>query len=178
MSVCLTVMLKNTLQSSLDCKIKAANPKGNQPWISFGRTDAEAETPVLWHLMQRVDHRKRTWCWERLKAGDGGYRGWDGLMASPIQWTRVWASSGRWWWTGRPGMLLSMGSHRVRHDWVTEEQQQQQLLLLLLLLSRFCRVWLCATPQTAAHQTPPSLGFSRQEHWSGVPLPSPTTTAS
>ena len=45
--------------------------------------------------------------------------------------------------------------------------------LLLLLLSRFSRVWLCATPQTAAHQAPPSLGFSRQEHWSGVPFPSP-----
>ena len=47
------------------------------------------------------------------------------------------------------------------------------LLLLLLLLSRLSRVQLCATPETAAHQAPPSLGFSRQEHWSGVPLPSP-----
>ena len=47
------------------------------------------------------------------------------------------------------------------------------LLLLLLLLSRFRRVRLCATPQTAAHQAPPSLGFSRQEHWSGLPFPSP-----
>ena len=46
------------------------------------------------------------------------------------------------------------------------------LLLLLLLLSRFSRVRLCATPQTAAHQAPPSLGFSRQEHWSGVPCSS------
>ena len=46
-------------------------------------------------------------------------------------------------------------------------------LLLLLLLSRFSRVWLCATPYTTAHQAPPSLGFSRQEHWSGLPLPSP-----
>ena len=44
---------------------------------------------------------------------------------------------------------------------------------LLLLLSRFSRVWLCATPETAAHQATPSLGFSRQEHWSGLPLPSP-----
>ena len=44
---------------------------------------------------------------------------------------------------------------------------------MLLLLSRFSRVWLCATPETAAHQVPPSLGFSRQEHWSGVPFPSP-----
>ena len=46
------------------------------------------------------------------------------------------------------------------------------ILLLLLLLSRFSRVRLCATPQTAAHQAPPSLGFSRQEHWSGLPFPS------
>ena len=47
------------------------------------------------------------------------------------------------------------------------------LLFLLLLLSHFSRVWLCATPETAAHQAPPSLGFSRQEHWSGLPFPSP-----
>ena len=47
------------------------------------------------------------------------------------------------------------------------------MLLLLLLLSCFSRVWLCATPETAAHQAPPSLGFSRQEHWSGLPFPSP-----
>ena len=46
-------------------------------------------------------------------------------------------------------------------------------VLLLLLLSRFSRVRLCATPETAAHQAPPSLGFSRQEHWSGLPFPSP-----
>ena len=47
------------------------------------------------------------------------------------------------------------------------------ILLLLLLLSRFSHVRLCVTPQTAAHQSPPSLGFSRQEHWSGLPFPSP-----
>ena len=50
---------------------------------------------------------------------------------------------------------------------------QYSCLLLLLLLSRFSRVRLCATPQTAAHQAPPSLGISRQEHWSGLPFPSP-----
>ena len=47
------------------------------------------------------------------------------------------------------------------------------LLLLLLLLSHFSRVRLCATPETAAHQAPPSLGFSRQKYWSGLPFPSP-----
>ena len=48
-----------------------------------------------------------------------------------------------------------------------------RVLLLLLLLSHFCRVRLCATPKMAAHQAPLSLGFSRQEHWSGLPFPSP-----
>ena len=47
-------------------------------------------------------------------------RGWDGWMASLTPWTWVWASSGCWWWTGRPGVLQSMGSQRVRHDWATE----------------------------------------------------------
>ena len=54
----------------------------------------------------------------RLRArGEGGDTGWDGWMASPTWWTWVWASSGSWWWTGRPGVLQSMGSQRVGHDW-------------------------------------------------------------
>ena len=63
---------------------------------------------------------KRPWCWERLRAGEGDDRGWDGWMASPTQWTWVWVDSESWWWTGRPGMLRSMGSQRVGHDWETE----------------------------------------------------------
>ena len=51
--------------------------------------------------------------------------------------------------------------------------QGSLIIRLLLLLSHYSRVWLCATPQTAAHQAPPSLGFSRQEYWSGLPFPSP-----
>jgi len=66
-------------------------------------------------------HWKRPWCWERLKAGgEGDNRGWDGWRASPTGWTWVWASSGSRWWTGKPGMLQSMGSQSVGHDWVTE----------------------------------------------------------
>ena len=73
------------------------------------------------HLMGRTDSLKRPWCWERLKArGEGEGRGWDGWMASPTQWTWVWVDSGSWWWTERSGMLQSMGSQRVRHNWVTE----------------------------------------------------------
>ena len=64
---------------------------------------------------------KRPWYWERLKAGgEGDDRGWDGWMASLTQLTWVWVNSGSWWWTGRPGVLQSMGSQRVGHDWVTE----------------------------------------------------------
>ena len=53
---------------------------------------------------EELTHLKRPWCWERLKAGgEVDNRGWDGWMASPIQWTWVWVNSGSWWWTGRPG---------------------------------------------------------------------------
>ena len=61
-------------------------------------------------------HWKRPWCWERLKAGEGDDRGWDGWMASPTWWAWVWANPGSWWWTGKPSELQSMGLQRVGHD--------------------------------------------------------------
>ena len=64
-----------------------------------------------------LTHWKRHWCWERLKAGEGDDRRWDGWMASPTQWTWVWASSESWWRTEKPSVLQSMGLQRVRHDW-------------------------------------------------------------
>ena len=70
---------------------------------------------------EELTHWKRPWCWERLKAGgEGDDRGWDGWIASLTGLTWVWASSGSWWWTGRPGVLQSMGSQRVGHDCATE----------------------------------------------------------
>ena len=69
---------------------------------------------------EELTHWKRPWCWERLKVGEGDCWGWDGFMASLTRWTWVWASSRSWWWTGKPGMLQSMGSQRVRYNWVTE----------------------------------------------------------
>ena len=60
-----------------------------------------------------------------------------------------------------------MGPRSLSH-WTTRE-----VPLLLLLLSRFSRIRLCVTPETAAHQAPPTLGSSRQEHWNGLPFPSP-----
>ena len=70
---------------------------------------------------EELTHWKRHWCWERLKAeGEGADRGWDGWMGSLTQWTWVWVSSGSWWWTGKPGLLQSMGLQRIWHDWATE----------------------------------------------------------
>ena len=70
---------------------------------------------------EELTHWKRPWCWERLKAGgEGDDRGWDGWMASLTQWTWVWVNFWNWWWTGRSGMLRSMGSQRVRHNCATE----------------------------------------------------------
>ena len=64
------------------------------------------------------------WSW-----GGGDDRGWDGWVASLTRWTWVWASSRNWWWTGKPGVLQSMGSQRVRHDWVTELNRLRLMLL-------------------------------------------------
>ena len=93
-----TVVLEKTLENPLDSKeIQPVHPKGNQSWVFFGRTDAEAETPILWPPdAKNWLHWKRPWCWARLKAGgEGDYRGWDGWMASPTQWIWVWAKSRR-----------------------------------------------------------------------------------
>ena len=116
------IMVLEKALSPLDSKeIKSVHPKGNQSWIFIGRTDAEAETPVLSPDVEELTHLKRLWCWERLSAeGEGDDRGWDGSMASPTLWTWVWVNSESWWWTGRPGMLQSMGSQRVGHNWATE----------------------------------------------------------
>ena len=128
-----TVVLEKTLESPLDCKeIQPVHPKGIQSWIFIGRTAAEAEVPVLWPPdVKNWLIGKKTWCWERLKAGGkGDDRGWDGWMASPTRWTWVWASSRSWWWTGKPGKLQSMGSQRVRHDLVTELNCRSSLYIL------------------------------------------------
>ena len=88
----------------------------------------------LWyfgHLMQRTAHWKRLWCWARLKGGgEGDNRGWDGWRASLIQWTCIWANSRRQW-TGKPGVLQSMGSQRVGHNWATEQQHRLHYCLIL-----------------------------------------------
>ena len=115
-----TVLLQMTLEYPLESKIKPVNLKETQPWILFGRTDAEAEASILG---PPDTNWKRPWCWERLKAeGEEGDRGWDGWIVLPMNWTWTWANSRRWWGTEKPGELQSMGSQRVGTDLVSEQQ--------------------------------------------------------
>ena len=120
-----TVVLEKTLESPLDYKgIKPVNCKGNQPWISTGRTEAEAETPILWPpdgknwLTGKDPNAGKDWKQEEK----GTTRGWDGWRASLTRWTWVWASSRSWWWTGKPGELQSMGqqSWTWLSDWTDQ----------------------------------------------------------
>ena len=118
-----TVVLEKTLESPLDCKeIQPVIPKGNQS-LNIDWKDWcwswNSNTLATW--CKDLTHWKRPWSWERLKVGrEGDDSGWDGWMASPTQRTWLWVNSGSWWWTGRPGMLQSVGSQRVGHDRATE----------------------------------------------------------
>ena len=123
-----TVVLEKTLQSPLHSKeIKPVNPKGNQPWIFIGRTDAEAEAPILQppDVKSQLTGKDPDAGKNRRQNEKGSDRGWDGWNATPIQWTRVGANSGRQWRTGKPGVVQSMGSQRVRLDCAAEQQQPQ-----------------------------------------------------
>ena len=101
-------------------EIKPSILKEISPECSLEGMTLKLKLQYFGHLMWRT-HWKRPWRWERLKAGgEGDDRGWDGWMASSTQRTWVWASSGRWWRTGKSGVLQSMGSQRIGHDWVTE----------------------------------------------------------
>ena len=117
-----TVVLEKTLESLLDCKeMKTVILKKSVLNIHWKDWCWIWSSNTLATWCKQMTHWKRSWCWERLKAGgEGDDRGWDGWMASPSRWTWVWASSGSWWWTGKPGMLQSLWSQRVRHDWATE----------------------------------------------------------
>ena len=174
-----TVVLEKTLESLLDCKeIQTVHPKGSSSWIftvKYWYWSWNSNTLATW--CEELTHWKRPWCWEKLKAGgEGDYSGWDCSMASLTGWTWVWVSSGSWWWTGKPGMLHSMGSQKIWLDWATELNWPERRILrkhFACMLSCFSHVWFFATPWTVAHQAPLFHVILRQEYWSALLYPSP-----
>ena len=116
-----TVVLEKTLESPLDCKeIQPVCTKTsvlNIHWKDWCWS-WNSSTLTTWCKQQTPWKRP---CWEILKVGgEGNDREWDGWMASLNWWIWIWASFGSWWRTGKPGVLQSMGSQRVGHDWATE----------------------------------------------------------
>ena len=143
-----------------------------------------SNTLVTW--CEELTHLKRSWCWERLRAGgEGDDRGWDGWMTSLTRWTWVWVNSRSWQWTGKPACCSPWGCKELdTTEWLnwTELKGSKKLTNVkkingtnwpLKKWKSFSRVQLFATPRTVTHQAPLSMGFSRQEHWSGLPFPSP-----
>ena len=144
------------------------------------------------YLMRRTDSLEKTLMLGKIEGMRR--RGWQRMrwMASLTRWTWVWVSSRSWWWTGKADMAAAHGGHKELD--MTEQLNWIELMgsgvvskvclwkvlirlkvtwetlveMLLLLLTCFSCVWLCVTPQT-----PPSMGFFRQEYWSGLPFPSP-----
>ena len=127
------VVLEKTLESPFYFKkIQPVHSKRNQSWIFIGRTDAEAETPILWlpdannwFIIKDPDVGKD---WRREEKGptEDEMVGWHRWLDE-----RVWVSSRSWWWTGKPGVLQSMGSQSVRHDWATELNWTELILAFL-----------------------------------------------
>ena len=126
-----TVVLKKALESPLDSKeIKSVNPIWNQSKYSLGELMLNLKLQYFGHLMQRANSLEKTLMLEKTEGRRRGQRGWDGWMSLPNQCTWVLASSGRWWRTGKPGMLQSIGTQRIEHDWVTEKQQQHPIFFI------------------------------------------------
>ena len=115
-----TVVLEKTLESPLDCKeIQPVHPKGNQSWMFIGRTDVEAETSIIWPpnaknwLTGKDPDAGKDWRQEKKGMTEDEVVGWHHWLNGNE------VNSRSWWWTGRPGMLRSMGSQRVGHNKAT-----------------------------------------------------------
>ena len=143
------------------------------------RTDAEAVPLILWPPdSKNWLIAKDPWCWERLKAGEGDNRGWDGWMASPMGWTWVWVGSGSWWSTGKPGVLQSMGSQSQTQlsDW-TELNSANKLNAQSDDVQPWCTpfpIWnqsVVPGPVLTVASWPAYRFLRRQVRWSGISSP-------
>ena len=116
-----TVVLEKTLENPLESKeIKSVSPKGNQSWIFIGRTELNLNPQYFGHLRWRTESLEKTLMLGKIEGRRR--RGWRmRWLASITDAMDMSLSTGSWRWTGKPGMLQSMGSQRVRHDWATEQ---------------------------------------------------------
>ena len=162
-----TVVLEETLESPLDSKeIQPVNSKGNLSWLFIARTAAEVETPILWPpdvknwLIGKDPDAGKDWKQEEKGMTENEILGWHHWLDG-----YEWVNSRSWWWTGRSGVLQSMGSQRVRHDWVTELNllaceisETVQYFELSLALS-FCGVGLTISSPVATAEFPKFAGI-------------------
>ena len=167
-----TLVLEKTLEGPLDYKeVQPVHPKENQPWIFIGRTDAEAETPILWlpdakNWLTGKDPdagkeggRKRGQ--QRLRCLDGITNSMD--MSLSKLWELVMDKGG----------LVCCSPLSFKESNTTQQLNGTELTVLSSVLSCVC---LLVTPQTVVRQAPWSMGFPRQEYWSGLPVPLPGNT--
>ena len=139
-----TMVLERTLESPLHYKeVKPVHPKGNQSWIIIGRTDAETKTPIpiLW-----PPDAKNWLIWKDPDVGKDWRQEEKGTTEDEMVGCHHWLYGHQfeqalsWWWTGKPGMLQSMGSQRVGHDWATElNWAEVTLKKRILLITNFER---------------------------------------
>ena len=120
-----TVMLEKTLQSFLDCKeMKPVNSKGNQPWLFTGKTDAEAETPILWPpdvkswLIWKDSDAGKDWRQEKKGTREDKMVGWHHWL-NGCEFEQALADG---WRTGKPTVLQSVGSQRDTTEWLNNNR--------------------------------------------------------
>ena len=144
---------------SLGLQGDQTSPKGNQLWMFIGRTDAEAEIPIVWppdaknSLIGKDPDARKDWRQEEKGTTEDEMDNINNSM--DMSW---WTSSGSWWWTGKPGILQSLEVKRVRPNWATE------LNWTVCTLSHFIPIRLFVTPWTITRQASLSMGFPRQEY--------------
>ena len=138
-----TVVLEKTLESPMDCKeIQPVHSEGNQPWDFFGRNDAKTETPVLWQppwITGKDSDAGRGWGQEEKGTTEDEMVGWHHWLDGH-EFEQAPAS---WWWTGRPGVLQSMGSQRDGHNWATELNWTESLSKTINFTSMSLRLLIC-----------------------------------